>query len=227
MTLQAIAIDDEPAALEVLRQHAEQVPFVHLRATFHQPTEALRYLPQHEVDLVFLDVQMPQLLGTDLAAMVQQQACSVVFVTAHAEYAVEGFRLQALDYLLKPVALPRFIEACNRAYQQQTQQRQQPGSFFVKDGYDWVRVELEQVRYLQSDTNLLFIHQAERRITTRMTIGKALELLPADRFVRVHKSYIVALPAVQKLERHQVTVGDVAIPVSASYREELERRLLG
>jgi two-component system, LytTR family, response regulator len=223
--LAAIAIDDEPAALEVLARHAEKVPFLALKKTFLSPTEALAHVRHEPVDVVFLDVQMPDLPGTELARLLPGKA--IIFTTAHPQYAVEGFNLQVLDFLLKPIAFGRFLQACNRAYQQVAQQQGQARGIFVKDGYDWVRVWLDEVLYVQSDTNLLFIYERGRRTTTRMTIGELLDLLPPDQFLRVHKSYIVAARAVQKVERHQLTVGGALIPLAASYRDDVLARLVG
>lgn len=224
--LHAIAIDDEPAALEVLSRYADKVPFLQLSQTFTSTTEALAYLHQRRVDLIFLDIQMPDLPGTDFARLVAPLQKSIVFTTAYADYALEGFALQALDYLLKPIEFGRFLQTCNRAYAQTSSGAGQPSSIFVKDGYDWVRVELGEVLYMQSDTNLLFIHETNRQVSTRMTVAEMLATLPADQFVRVHKSYIVALRAIRKIERHQLTVGNVTIPLAGSYREALEQRLL-
>lgn len=224
--LHAIAIDDEPAALEVLGRYADKVPFLQLDQTFTSTTNALSYLHQRRVDLVFLDIQMPDLSGTDFARLVSPLQKTIVFTTAHADYALEGFALQALDYLLKPIEFPRFLQTCNRAYTQTTALAGQSSSIFVKDGYDWVRVDLGEVLYIQSDTNLLFIYEKTRQINTRMTIAEMLATLPADQFVRVHKSYIVALRAIRKIERHQLTVGNTTIPLAGSYREILEKRLL-
>jgi len=225
--LHAIAIDDEPAALEVLSRYAEKVPFLQLDQTFTSTTNALTYLHQHRVDLVFLDIQMPDLSGTDFARLVAPLQKQIVFTTAHADYALEGFALQALDYLLKPIEFPRFLQTCNRAYAQTTARLGQSSSIFVKDGYDWVRVDLSEVLFIQSDTNLLFIQEQTRQVSTRMTIAEMLATLPSGQFVRVHKSYIVSLRAIRKIERHQLTVGTVTIPLAGSYREVLEQRLLG
>ncbi|RIV18533.1 DNA-binding response regulator [Fibrisoma montanum] len=225
--LNAIAIDDEPAALDVLQRYAAKVPFLNLTQTFINTTDALTYLHTQRVDLLFLDIQMPDVSGTDFARLVAPLKKSVIFTTAYTEYAVEGFTLQALDYLLKPIEFGRFLQACNRAYAQIMPQREgASSSIFVKDGYDWVRVNLDEVLYIQSDTNLLFIHEQTRQVTTRMTIADMLATLPADDFIRVHKSYIVALRAIRKIERHQVTVGNVTIPLAGSYRDALEQRLL-
>ncbi|MCI4669507.1 MAG: LytTR family DNA-binding domain-containing protein [Bacteroidia bacterium] len=226
MLLQAIAIDDEPAALKVIESHASKIPFLNLKETFLHPTDGLAYLQKNQVDLVFLDVQMPDLMGTELAELLRSLDIQLVFITAYADYAVKGFQLQALDYLLKPVPLTRFLEACNRALQGRQKRLKQSPSLFIKDGYDWVRIELEKVLYIRSDTNLLFFHQEGKTVSTRMTISKALELLPQGAFVRVHKSYIVAISAIKKIERHQLTVGNEQIPMASSYKEHLQRLLL-
>jgi two-component system, LytTR family, response regulator len=223
----AIALDDEPAALEILRRHAAKVPFINLTHTFVSTAEALAFLSQNAVDILFLDVQMPDMLGTDFARLLKNTQTQIVFVTAYSDYAVEGFQLQALDYLLKPVEFGRFLQACNRALGQYSKQTGETSSIFVKDGYDWVRVHLDEILYIQSDTNLLFIYERNRKITTRMTLNEMLAQLPPERFLRIHKSYLVALKAIQKLERHQVTVGNVTIPLAGSYKNELEERLLG
>ncbi|MGA0556499.1 LytR/AlgR family response regulator transcription factor [Larkinella sp. VNQ87] len=224
--LEAIALDDEPAALEVIRRYAEKVPFLHVSQTFVSATDALAHLHTQRVDLIFLDIQMPDVLGTDFARSILPLQKPVIFTTAFADYAVEGFTLQALDYLLKPIEFGRFLQACNRAYAQLKPQGDGSASIFVKDGYDWMRVNLNEVLYIQSDTNLLFIHEQNRQVTTRMTIADMLATLPADQFIRVHKSYIVALKAIRKIERHQLTVGNVTIPLAGSYRDTLEQRLL-
>lgn len=225
--LHTIAIDDEPAALAVLSRYADKVPFLQLNQTFLSTAEALTYLHNRPVDLLFLDIQMPDLLGTDFARLIAPLQKSIVFTTAHADYALEGFALDVLDYLLKPIEFGRFLQACNRAYTQTTRQAGQAANIFVKDGYDWIRVNLSDVLYMQSDTNLLFIYERDRQLSTRMTIADMLASLPADQFIRVHKSYIVALKAIRKIERHQLTVGNVTIPLAGSYRDAVEQRLLG
>lgn len=224
--LKAIAIDDEPAALDILRRYADKVPFLDMKEAFFRTTDALAYLHTHPVDLLFLDIRMPDLSGTDFARLVAPLQKAVIFTTAYADYAVEGFDLQAFDYLLKPIEFGRFLQTCNRAYARLNQNRSGGSGIFVKDGYDWVRVNLDEILYIQSDTNLLFIHEPARKICTRMTIAEMLGILPADDFIRVHKSYIVSLKAIRKIERHQLTVGSATIPLSGSYREVLEQRLL-
>lgn len=227
MTLRAIAIDDEQPALDILASHAAKVPFLSLQATFSSPAHALAYLGREPVDLVFLDIHMPDLNGLELMALAQQTGALFVFVTAHADYAVEGFRLQALDYLLKPVLFGRFVEACNRALQRLHAQKGRPPGIFVKDGHHWVRIQVEDIQFVKSDTNLLFIHHLGGTALTRMTIGELMTLLPLGEFIRVHKCYVVAQRFITKLERHQVTLGKVIIPIGRSYRDEVAQSLLG
>lgn len=225
--LHAIAIDDEPAALEVLQRYAAQVPFLELVHSFLNPTDALPCLQTERVDLIFLDIQMPALSGMSFAELIAPWRKPIVFTTAYADYALDGFRLNALDYLVKPIEFSRFLQSCNRAYSQYLSQKGEPTSIFVKDGYDWVRVNLNDVQYIHSDTNLVFIHEQNRQVSTRMTLSEMIRILPEESFVRVHKSYVVALQAISKLERHQVRVGSTAIPLASTYREMLEQRLLG
>lgn len=224
MYLRAIAIDDEAPALEVIAAHAARVPFIQLLKTFISPVEALTYMQRQPVELAFVDIQMPDLLGIELARLAQSTGAQFIFTTAYAEFAVEAFRLEALDYLLKPVEFPRFLEACQRASRQQFRPRSD--DIFVKDGYDWVRVHIPDILFIRSDTNLLFIHHAEGVTITRMTMPQLLDMLPAANFLRVHKSYAVALKAIRKIERHQITVGNTVIPVARSCREGLENALL-
>jgi two-component system, LytTR family, response regulator len=224
--LKTIIIDDEPAAIEILERNAQKVPFIELKKTFFSTAEALAYLHTEAIDLIFLDIQMPDMLGTDFARLIQNKPIQVVFTTAYSEYAVEGFNLQVLDFLIKPVEFSRFLQACNRAYERMSIAKGEQSSIFVKDGYDWIRVNLEEVLYIQSDTNLLFIHEKNRKISTRMTIKEMLDILPRDKFMRVHKSFIVALKSIQKLERHQVTIDNNLIPLTATYREDLEGKLM-
>ncbi|MEZ4987231.1 MAG: LytTR family DNA-binding domain-containing protein [Saprospiraceae bacterium] len=218
MILQAIAIDDEKPALDVIAAHIAKVPFVHLQAQFTNPTDALTWLHTNQVDVVFIDIQMPDILGTEWVRMANNRHTRFVFITAHAHYAVEGFELNAFDYILKPVLWPRFVDTCNRLLQYHQNHQGQPQSIFLKDGYDWVRVVLADIEYVRADTNLLFVHHGKSTTITRMTLGQLLDILPAELLLRTHKSYAVAIHAVQKIERHQLTLGSAVVPLSRSYR---------
>ena len=227
--LRCIAIDDEPIALDVIKAHAAKVPFLDLRQTFVNAIEALAFLKTEPIDLIFLDINMPDLTGLDFAQVVGNQSL-VIFTTAYPEYALQGFELSALDYLLKPIAFGRFVQASNKAFERlaapdKNGQPVRSPYVFVKDGYDWVRINIGELQYVESEGNYLTFQEAGRKTLTRMTIGDAIDLLPAERFMRVHKSFIVAVDRIEKIERHQFTIGKATIPLSGSYRDELLERV--
>lgn len=214
----AIAIDDEPIALDVVRSHAAKVPFLALQATFTNAFEAMDYLRQHPVDLLFLDIKMPDISGIDFFKSLNKKPL-VVFTTAYSEHAVSGFELDAVDYLLKPFSLPRFLKACNKA-QEWLQLRGKDGRptyLFVKTGYDQVKVDFDAIDYLEATGNYVNFVLGDNHVLGRMTITECEALLPADRFVRIHRSFIVTIGKVEKIERHQLTVNGSILPVGASY----------
>lgn len=238
--LTAIAIDDEPIALDVVRFHANKVPFLDLKQTFVNAIEALSYLRAEPVDLVFLDVNMPDLTGLDVARLLPPTTM-VIFSTAYAEHAVKGFELNAVDYLVKPIDFGRFLQACNRANERRQSlanpaddRKKSPTErdavsrdpvLFVKDGYDYVRIALDDLLYIESEGNYLTFYETGKKVVTRMTVAEAMTQLPGTGFMRIHKSYIVALTHIDKIERHQVTIGKTQIPLAGTYRDELLERV--
>lgn len=226
MIISAVAIDDEAPALGVITKHLEKVPFVHLIGTFTDPNEGLKYIYDKQPDLIFLDINMPGILGTEMAQIMQPLGKAFIFTTAHSEYAVQGYELQALDYLLKPFSFERLLTALNRAFQEIILKKGEETSIFIKDSYDWVRVHLNEIRYIKSEGNLLFIYTKSKTISTRMTISEILSILPNETTMRIHKSYVVNLLEVEKLEKHQVTIAGQTVPMASTYREAVEMRLL-
>lgn len=223
-TFRCIAIDDEPIALDIIKAHASKVPFLDLKRTFVNAFEALTFLKTEPIDLIFLDINMPDLTGLDFAQVVGNKSL-VVFTTVYPEYALQGFELSAMDYLLKPIAFGRFMQAANKAYERLSGDSKKSPFVFVKDGYDWVRINLDELQYVESEDNYLTFQETGKKALTRMTISEAIELLPTDQFMRVHKSYIVALDRIEKIERHQLTIGKVLVPLSENYRDELLNRV--
>ncbi|MDI9873095.1 LytR/AlgR family response regulator transcription factor [Flectobacillus rivi] len=220
--MNCIILDDEPAAVAILERYIQKVPdFQHLQS-FHSPMEALGFIKQKAVELVFLDIQMPDLLGTDLAKLLPK-GTQVIFTTAFSDYAVEGFSLRAVDYLLKPISFPRFLEACNRALENRTQRNSTNEYFFVKDGHDWIKIIWKNVQFIQSDGNLLYIHEKDKKVITRMPLKDIVHLLPSQEFIRVHKSFIVSLSAIHRIERHQLHLSNVVVPIATTYKDVIEK----
>jgi two-component system LytT family response regulator len=225
--ISAIAIDDEPIALNVLKTHAEKIPFLDLKATFVSTTDALAFLQQNKVDFVFLDIRMPDLTGIEFAALIPKQA-HIVFTTAYPEYAVKGFDLAATDYLLKPISLSRLLQACTLVNERIMAENKQQGlnsGLFVKDGYNLVKIDPSKITYIEAGDNYLSIYEGEKRTLTRMTLTELLGKLPHDAFQKVHKSYIVAIAKIEKIERNQVLIDGTKIPVSINLRDDLMRKV--
>lgn len=226
--LKAIAIDDEPFALEVIKAHAKKVSFMELKETFVSAKEALEYLKKNAINLVFLDINMPDISGLDFSQLLPNDT-SVIFTTAYSQYAVDAFNLNAVDYLTKPIEFTRFMKACQKAYeiaQKAKGEIVETPYLFVKDGYDLVRIVLDDLLYVQSDGNYLTFKEKTRKTLTRMTMIEAIESLPKNKFMRVHKSYLINLNHVLKVERHQVNVtDDTFVPIAASYHGDLMEAL--
>jgi two-component system, LytTR family, response regulator len=214
--IKAIAIDDEPVALEIIKSHAEKVPFLELDANFISATDAFNYIKVNPVDLVFADISMPGLSGLEFAEMIKGQA-QVVFTTAYSEHALKGFELAATDYLLKPINFGRFLQACQLAesrVQSGNIKAGEPKTFFVKDGYNWVPIKLDELLYIRGEDNYASLFVRDKRVLTRMTLTELQNKLPPNQFLRIHKSYIVSLCKIEKIEKHQVTILEAKIPLS-------------
>jgi two-component system, LytTR family, response regulator len=222
--MKAIAIDDEPMALEVVRSHAAKVPYLELVACFTDAFKALEFLQNEPVDLLLLDIKMPDISGLEFVTSLQKKPM-VIFTTAYSEHAVTSFELDAVDYLLKPFSLPRFIKACNKAHEL----LQLRGSaalakdyIFLKTGYEQVKVYFDEMLYMEAAGNYVTFVLHNKRLLTRMTINELTELLPGEKFIRVHRSYIVAKDKIEKIERHQVSISGNDVPVGASYLQQLQ-----
>jgi len=218
----AIAVDDEPIALDIIKSHASKVPFLTLAAVFTNAFEAIAFLQKNQVDLIFLDIKMPDISGIDFLHSLSNPPL-VIFTTAYAEHAVKGFELNAMDYLLKPFSLSRFLKACNKA-EELYSLRKKPAtaaaaeSIFIKDGYEQIKVAIDDISYVEAAGNYTVIHLAGNpSLSTRMPISDMLSLLPAQRFVRTHRAYIVAKKAVTKFDRSQVWIGSQIIPIGPTY----------
>ncbi len=222
--MRAIAIDDEPMALEVVRSHAAKVPFLELVACFTDAFKALDYLQSESVDLLFLDIKMPDITGLEFVTSLQKKPL-VIFTTAYSEHAVTSFELDAIDYLLKPFSLARFVKACNKAQELLLLRSNSAAAkdyFFLKTGYEQVKVHFDEILYMEAAGNYVTFVLEGKKLLSRMTVNELSELLPSERFVRVHRSYMVAKDKIDKIERHQVCIKGDYVPVGASYMQQLQ-----
>ncbi len=220
--MKAIAIDDEPIALEIVKSHAVKVPFLDLRAEFTDAFKALTYLQEESVDLIFLDIKMPDISGIDFFNSLSKKPL-LIFTTAYTEHAVTSFEMDAVDYLLKPFSLARFMKACNKAFELHTFRNTAVTQdyLYVKTGYEQLKVYYEEILYLEAAGNYVTFSLKDKKILSRNTLMEAINALPAHQFVRVHRSYFVSVNCLDKVERHQVTINQAKIPVSEAYRQNL------
>lgn len=216
--IRAIAIDDEPLALDVLQEHAAKLDIVTLERVFTNAAEGLSYIDEHQPDALFLDIRMPDRSGKDIAGSLGN-SLPVVFTTAYPDYAITGFELNVTDYLLKPVPFARFVQACNKI-KARLEHRDEPEELFVKESGIWVKILLAELLFVEAKGNYLHFETKSGTHLIRQTLQECLDGLPSW-FARVHKSYIVSTRAIERIESAQVLVNGQVIPVSSSYKQEL------
>lgn len=231
--IRVVAIDDEPLALQLVKGYIEKTPFLELAGSFDNPIDALGFISSSDVDLVMLDIQMPDLKGTELARVLGDGP-KVIFTTAYEKYALEGFRLDAVDYLLKPFSYAEFLKAVQKAEKLiELERRQLPelevrkDFLFIKSDYKIRRIDFSEIQYIEGlkDYVKIFLTGEKKPVLSLSTL-KALEArLPADKFMRVHRSFIVNLDTVKVIERNRIVYGDVRIPVTDQYRENFQKFL--
>jgi two-component system LytT family response regulator len=229
--LKCMIIDDKPLAIDVLAAYAEKVSFLELVAATTNPVEGLNMVREQGIDLVFLDIQMPELTGLQFIKIVGRR-CKIILTTAYAEYALDGFEHDVVDYLLKPIAFDRFYRAAEKALRMTAQQLtgsfdtpslsqpELPAEFlFVKTEHRIQKIIIRDILYIEALQNYISIHTIPGKIMSLQPLKKLEEQLPAAEFARVHKSYIVSLRHISSVERSRIFIGDAIIPVGDSYRE--------
>lgn len=217
-----IAVDDEPKALSIIRKHAGQIPFLELTATFVNVFEAQLYLEQKLVDVLFLDIQMPDISGMQWLRSLSRPPM-VIFTTAFPQFAADSYELEAVDYLVKPFNLERFLQAVNKARTIRKQLPRLPEFIFVKDGSRQVKLWIAHIRYLEASGNYVCLHTTEQKVLVRQTLQSLSKRLTPYHFLRVHKSYVVNLKQIDSINSLQIRIGDARIPVAKAYQEELQR----
>jgi len=219
--IKCIVIDDEELARTLLKSYIDKVDFFELIDDFENPIDAMQVLKDSDIDLVFLDIQMPELKGTDFAKMIDAKT-KVIFTTAYSEYALEGFELNALDYLLKPITFERFLQAVNKY---NTEAEAIDDSITVKSGYDLHKLKYEDILYVESDSEYVNFYTSDKKIMSHQSLKSLEKILPASTFMRVHRSYIVNKQKVSALKGRDLLIADVKIPVSDSYFEAVKTEL--
>jgi DNA-binding LytR/AlgR family response regulator len=229
--MRCIAVDDEPFALRLIADDIRKVPFLELIKTFSSPLEALEFIKKEPVDLLFLDIQMPVLKGTEFLRSLEKSPL-VIITTAYEQYALEGFELNAVDYLVKPIPFERFLKAVNRAHDQfllrnGKQETKTPDTFFfVHAEYKEIKIFTSQIRYIEGlkDYVKIFLTGQPRPVLTRLNLKAIEKKLPSEQFARVHNSYIVYLPKITATTKSQIFISDAVIPVGDKFAAEFENK---
>ena len=226
MTLNCLIVDDEPLALDLLESYVSRTPFLHLVAQCDSAVKALSVIEEEPIDLVFLDIQMPELNGLELSRLVGNKV-KIIFTTAFEQYALEGFRVDALDYLLKPFSYTEFLRAATKALRWIEMSRAEnvsanvPDSIFVKSDYKLIQIQLKDILYIEGLKDYIRIQTEDKEggILTLMSMKSIEDHLPGDIFIRVHRSYIVNINKIKTIERNRIVFGKLYIPISDSYKE--------
>ncbi len=224
-TIKCLVVDDEELARTLIANYIGKLDFLELLGTAENPLEAMKIMNQRQVDLLFLDIQMPELKGTDFAKTVGADT-KIIFTTAYSEYALEGFELNALDYLLKPITFERFLIAVNKS-KSNMNSLDENDSITVKSGYDLHKLKYDDILYIQSDSEYVVYHTADGKIMSNQSLTKLEKLLPNALFMRVHRSFIVNKTKVSALKGRDLVIGDTKIPVSDRYFEVAKKELFG
>lgn len=228
MILNCAIIDDEPLAAGLLKSYAEKTPFLNLVGTYGSAVEAMKEIRNNPVHLLFLDIQMPELSGIEFAKILPKET-KIIFTTAFQQYAIEGYKVSALDYLMKPVSYEDFLKAANKALDwfciTQKQQTYATDRFmYVKSDYKLVRVSLDDILYIEGLKDYIRIYlQDGQKIMSLMNMKKMEDYLPRPEFLRTHRSYIVHMSKAEAIERFRIVFGDQYLPISDSYKEDVQQ----
>ncbi len=226
--MKCLAIDDEPLALELLEDNISKIPYLQLAASCSNPLEAMQVLQHEQVDLILLDIQMPGLTGLQFIQTLQQKPMFIL-ITAYEKYALEGYNLDVVDYLVKPVALERFMKACNKAwelYQLKTKKLsggEQPAYFFINADYSLVKIVFADIMWIEGLKDYLKIHlkSTSKPLVARITMKSIEEQLPANMFTRVQKSFIVSNEHITSIRKNSIFINEIEIPVGDNYKNAI------
>lgn len=232
--IRCAVVDDEPLALGLMASYVKKTPFLELVGAYSSAVQAMQEMHDHPVDLIFLDIQMPELNGLDYSRMIPPQT-RVVFTTAFNQYAIDGYKVNALDYLLKPISYPDFLQAANKAQDwfklversqlpEKTEKAEEIQSIFVKSEYKLIQIELNNILYIEGLKDYVKIYEenSSKPIMSLMSMKSMEDMLPADKFLRVHRSYIVQKEKIRIIEHNRIVFGNTYIPIGDSYKQAFQ-----
>jgi len=217
----AIALDDEPLALKIIENFCAQVDFIKLEKTFNKQSDAQKYLNKFPIDLIFLDIQMPQKNGIDFYKNISQNT-KVIFTTAFTDYAVEAFEVNAVDYLVKPFSFERFLKAVEKLKENEVKTEQ--NFFLLRADYQLHKINFEDIIFVEALDDYVKIHlKSQKNITARQSLKNILEKLPENEFIRVHRSYIIPINAIKSIVNKSIKIDEFIIPIGEKYKEEISK----
>ena len=236
MTLKCVAIDDEPLARECIANYVREIDFLQLTGTGNNPIDLTRLLDEQKVDLIFLDIQMPVINGIEFLKMTPNPPM-VIITTAYPSYALEGFQLDVLDYLVKPITFNRFFKAVSKAKDYHnllakstntdlTKEDSTADYFFIKCDYKYERIYFNDILYIEAMQNYVTIYTIKGKYMTLLYLKNVEQNLGKESFIRVHKSYIVSIPKIESIENNEIIIGSFRIPISRNYRDEVIGRVV-
>lgn len=240
--LNVLVVDDEFHARKLLSEYVSKLPFLSLSGMASNVFEAMTHLQQEKVDIMLLDIQMPEITGLEFARRLKNPP-AIIFTTAYSEYAVESYELDVLDYLLKPIAFPRFLQAINKVTERRSNsqpaqsqsllpqpimnivsqplEKPEDDSFIIKSGYKVYRINYQELLFIEGQREYVTFHTTKQRITTLISLKELEDRLPSDQFIRIHKSYIISLKHIEVIDKNILQIAGKKLPVGGSYKDSL------
>jgi len=230
--IRCVVVDDEAGAVDILSDYISKAPNLELTNSFLDSVKALNYLIENPVDLVFLDIDMPNLDGLQLSDLVHNRGMQVIFCTAYSEYAAQSYEQEAVDYLLKPIAFDRFMKAISKVNQNtnpklktQSPSPEQSSKMFIKSGTRIHQVDIQSIYYMKKEGHYIEFHTSSGKYISRLNMKDLLDSLPGDNFMRIHRSYVVAIDKIDTIEKYSVVINGKNIPIGDSYKDDFFERI--
>lgn len=231
MTLNCVIIDDEPLATGLLESYAQKIPFLNVLGVYNSASDAIRTIRENTIHLLFLDIQMPEISGLEFARIIDKDT-RIVFTTAFSQYAIDGYKVNALDYLLKPISFEKYLETADKAlewFESQTKQKSmlQDRFIFLKSEYKLQKINFDDILYVEGlkDYVKIYLKDSSKNVMSLMNMKKIEEYLPKPEFMRIHRSYIVHVKEVETIDRFRMVIGNQYLPISDSYKDTVQKFL--